>query len=160
MDDYLGKHISGICGFSIGKNDGQNHCAHFVSHALGYDFDETCKNFTFADKQLEEKGATLRVERLFNRALRKGLWSDRPAIATSCLIFVTLESNVRTVGELLSMGNHPRKHVGLYVAGRIWNYSNGQRKVVADGEAEFLRKFTHAYRTPNQTVQFYYAELI
>jgi hypothetical protein len=160
MNDFLGKHISAICPFSIGKDDHQNHCAHFVSHALGYDFDETCKNFTYVDKQREEKGATLRVERLFNRALRKGVWDDRPATATSCLIFVTLDSNVRTIGEVLAMGNQPRKHVGVYINGQIWNYSNSQRKVVVDGEAHFLTKFTHAYRTPDRTVEFYYAELI
>ncbi len=160
MSPYLGKHISDICPFSIGKDNNQNHCAHFVSHMMGYEFDETCKNFTFADKQREESGATLRVERLFNRAPRKGLWADRPAIATSCLIFVTLDSNVRAVGEQLAMGNQPRKHVGIYVGGQVWNYSNTQRKVVADGEAGFISKFQGAYRTPGQTVEFYYAEFI
>ena len=32
----LNKHISHLCPFSIGTLNGQSHCAHFVSHVMGY----------------------------------------------------------------------------------------------------------------------------
>ena len=59
LSSFKGKNIGKICSFSIGKDDTRNHCAHFVSHVLGYDFAETCKNFTHTDKQNSSQGATL-----------------------------------------------------------------------------------------------------
>ena len=35
IETYLNKPISQICPFSIGLNNNQNHCAHFVSRNLG-----------------------------------------------------------------------------------------------------------------------------
>lgn len=68
LDPFLDKSINELCPFSIGKDNSQNHCAHFVSHVMGYDFAETCKNFTTKDKQTtgSDKGATLRVNVIFN----------------------------------------------------------------------------------------------
>lgn len=45
----LNKNISALCPFSIARNSAQNHCAHYVSHMMGYEFPgPTCKNFTRA----------------------------------------------------------------------------------------------------------------
>lgn len=157
----LNKHISHLCPFSIGKNDGQNHCAHFVSHAMGYELaGPTCKNFTWADKQKPEKGATLRVDDLFKASKGTALLSAKPAAITECIIFVTLASNMRDVGGMLQMGNHPRKHVGILSQGKVWNYSNTQKKVVADSLDSFKAKFSNAYRTSGTTVEFYYGKLL
>ncbi len=57
----LNKSIEALCPFSIGKNRSQNHCAHYVSHIMGYEFTGvTCKNFTWTDKQKSAKGATIK----------------------------------------------------------------------------------------------------
>lgn len=110
----LSKHISYLCSFSIGKNNRQNHCAHYVSHVMGYELTgPTCKNFTWDDKQKNDKGATIRVNDLFRKSPEKGLLANKPAALKECLIFVTLSSNVKDVDGEFVMGNHPRKHIGM-----------------------------------------------
>jgi hypothetical protein len=42
LNKFLGKNIDAICGNDyVDPHD--NHCAHFVSHALGYDFGYPCR---------------------------------------------------------------------------------------------------------------------
>lgn len=157
----LNKNISSLCPFSIGNNSSQNHCAHYVSHIMGYEFaGATCKNFTWADKQKPESGATIRVDDLFKKCPETGLLTNKPAALTECLIFVTLASNVAKVGTRLTMGNNPRKHVGILTQGKVWNYSNTTNKVVSDLLASFTNKFSHAYKTSGTTVEFYYGKFI
>ncbi len=157
----LSKSIDAFCPFSIGKNRSQNHCAHYVSHIMGYEFTgPTCKNFTWADKQKPAKGATIRVDDLFKRSLNVDLLANKPAELTECLIFVTLDSNVKKVGNKLVMGNHPRKHIGILYQGKVWNYSNTNNRVVSDLLAIFITKFTNAYKTPSSNVEFYYGKFI
>lgn len=128
---------------------------------MGYELPgPTCKNFTWADKQKSEKGATLRVDDLFKASKETGLLKDKPAAQTECLIFVSLASNMRKVGNKLVMGNHPRKHIGILSQGKVWNYSNTNRKVVADQLAVFESKFTAAYATSGTTVEFYYGKFL
>lgn len=157
----LNKSIDKLCPFSIGKNRSQNHCAHFVSHIMGYEFTgATCKNFTWDDKQKPEKGATIRVDDLFKRSLNVDLLVNKPIALTECLIFVTLDSNVKKVGNKLVMGNHPRKHIGILHQRKVWNYSNTNNKVVSDLLPIFITKFTNAYKSPNSNVEFYYGKFI
>ncbi len=157
----LGKKIMNYCAFSIGKNNSENHCAHYVSHIMDYELaGATCKNATWADKQKSEKGATIRVNDLFSASPEKGLLSNKPAAVVECLIFVTLASNVKSVGKNLVMETHPRKHVGILSQGRVWNYSNTQNMVVADLLPVFKAKFSNAYKTTGTTVEFYYGKLI
>ena len=76
----LSKSIDALCPFSIGKNRSQNHCAHYVSHIMGYEFTgPTCKNFTWGDKQKTARGATIRVADLFKRSLKVDLLANKPA---------------------------------------------------------------------------------
>lgn len=159
LSPFLGKNIGQICSFSIAKDNSKNHGAHFVSHVLGYDFAETCKNFTLKDKQASGNGATIRVEMIFNSCTQKGPWAARPVNLTSCLIFVTVSSNVIVSAGLIRMLTGPQKHVGIFAAGQIWNYSNTQTKVVADAERTFIEKFTRFYKTAGQTVEFFYGSL-
>jgi hypothetical protein len=43
----LNKKISDLCPFSIAKKTSENHCAHYVSHMMGYELPgATCKNST------------------------------------------------------------------------------------------------------------------
>jgi len=160
LTPFTGKKIGEICSFSLGKNNTQNHCAHFVSHVMEYEFSETCKNFTFTDKQAAGKGATIRVERLFNVSPEIDIWTKRPLTLMACLIFVTISSNVRQHGSQLIMGDNPRKHVGIYNNGTVWNYSNTHNKVMADPEKLFIDKFKHSYRTAGQTVEFFYGRFL
>lgn len=157
----LGKSIGHLCPFSLGKINNQNHCAHYVSHMMGYEFSgPTCKNFTWADKQKDAKGATIRVDDIFKNCTTTGLLSAKPASLTECLIFVTLASNITTVGSKLVMGNNPKKHIGILSKGNIWNYSNTNNKVVSDLSSSFVAKFTRAYQTTGTTVEFYYGNFI
>ena len=157
----LNRHISHLCPFTIGKNNGQNHCAHFVSHIMGYEFPgPTCKNFTWADKQKNDKGATIRVDDIFKNSTETKLLSNKPAYLTECLIFVTLSSNVKKIGAKLVMGNQPKKHIGILSKGKVWNYSNSNNMVVADLLESFKNKFSNAYKTNGTAVEFYYGKFI
>lgn len=157
----LNKSIDVLCPFSIGKNRSQNHCAHYVSHIMGYEFaGPTCKNFTWADKQKPAKGATIRVDDLFKLSLNVDLLANKPTTLTECLIFVTLDSNVKKISNKLVMGNHPRKHIGILYQGNVWNYSNTNNRVVSDLLATFITKFTNAYKTSGSNVEFYYGRFI
>jgi len=157
----LNKDISALCPFSIGKNRSQNHCAHYVSHMMSYELaGPTCKNFTWADKQKPAKGATIRVDDLFSKSAETGLLTNKPAALIECLIFVTLDSNVKKVGNKLVMGNHPRKHIGILSQGKVWNYSNTNNRVVSDLLAFFKSKFSNAYKTTESNVEFYYGKFL
>lgn len=58
------------------------------------------------------------------------------------MIFVLSARNV--VGD--RMQNVPQKHVGIYFGGQVYNFSNGQHKVVADASVDaFHQKFKRAY---------------
>ncbi len=161
ISSYRGKHISHLCPFSLGTNNGQNHCAHFVSHVMGYELPgPTCKNFTWVDKQKQEKGATIRVDDLFKNSREVGRLADKPASITECLVFVTLASNVTNLANRLVMGNHPRKHIGNLYQGNVWNYSNTGKAVVTDTLANFQNKFSAAYKTNGTTVEFYYGKFL
>lgn len=160
LNGFLGKTMSQICPFSIGKNKAQNHCAHFVSHVMQYDVAETCKNFTLADKQAPGVGATLRVDRIFNASTSVGAWNSRPPTFRTGLIFVTISGNVRRSGPRYMLGDNPKKHIGIFVNGVVWHYGNSQDKVFADPEILFINKFTHAYRTAGQSVEFFYGAFL
>lgn len=157
----LGMNISKICPFSIAKNNSENHCAHYVSHIMGYELPgATCKNTTWADKQKPAKGATIRVNDLFSATPTTDLLANKPAALTECLIFVTLSSNIKKAGCALEMGTHPKKHIGILSQGKVWNYSNTHNKVAADILALFQANFSNAYKTTGNTVEFYYGKFI
>lgn len=161
LNRSLNMHIGKICPFKLGKDNTQNHCAHYVSHMMGYELaGSTCKNFTWAEKSKVEKGATIRVDDVFKSSPDTGLLKDKPITMTECLIFVTIASNMQKVGSKLVMQNHPRKHIGILYQGKVWNYSNTNKKVVADLLESFKTKFTNAYKTTGTTVEFYYGKFI
>ncbi|MCW7538400.1 hypothetical protein OOT46_11170 [Aquabacterium sp. A7-Y] len=160
LNEVLGKHISHLCPFSLGQMNGENHCAHFVSHMLGYEFAETCKNLKFTDKKRSERGATIRVNSLFNAASHTGQWDDKPLHLSSCLLYVTLSSNITQAGHRIMMGTQRQKHIGIFIDGRVWHYSNLSDKITVDPLPDFVRKFTHAYRTAGSTVQFFYGDFL
>lgn len=135
---YVGKPIADICsnGFS---SSSQNHCAHFVSHALDIQIGMLCGDMAWATKKT---GASIRCDELFNGLSTTGSWDDKPAVDDGLLIFVLSARNVLN-GMML---NVPQKHVGIHYSGQVFNFSNGQHKVVVDPSVEaFHNKFKHSY---------------
>ena len=143
LNAFVGKPIGEICpnGFD---NDADNHCAHFVSHVLGYQFGVTCLTMSHG----QQPGANIRVQEIFPRCLTVGTWDSRPSTLTSCLVFITRASNVNLATKV--MNNVPRKHIGIFVGGSIWHYSNSQHKVVR----QTPEQFSHHY-TPPDNAMFY-----
>lgn len=131
---YLGKPIADICqnGYT-GVHD--NHCAHFVSHALGYQSGVTCRMMGTG----KGPAATLRVQDLFAKCRSAGAWSLRPASLTPCLVFITRAANVNLSSKVMT--NVPRKHVGIFTDGFVWHYSNSQQRVVRQTPAQFAQHY-------------------
>lgn len=134
LDGYVGKSIGEICrnGYT---SSADNHCAHFVAHVLSYHFGVTCQLMGNG----KELGASLRVQEIFPKCPSVGVWSLRPASLQACLVFVLRASNVNLAGKLMS--NVPRKHVGIFMRGFIWHYSNSQGKVVKQTPSQFARHY-------------------
>jgi hypothetical protein len=141
LNGFLGKHINKICGNGFASDD-DNHCAHFVSHALGLQFGITCATMTSGKKP----GASIRVQELFPRCRTVGTWSSRPELTTTCLVFITNAGNVDVAKK--TMVNVPRKHVGIFVKDAIWHYSNSQEKVVKQSPEQF----SHHYKAPDNAM--------
>jgi hypothetical protein len=141
LNAYLGKNISQICGNGY-ADPNDNHCAHFVCHALGYQFGFTCRNM----KSGHGTPANIRVQEVFPHCASVGTWASRPASLNSCLVFITAASNVHLTSK--TMDNVPRKHVGIFLQGNIWHYSNSNHKVVKQTPQEF----SHHYPAPSNAM--------
>ena len=104
LTGYVGKGIADICsnGFA---DPHQNHCAHFVSHALGIKLGMLCGDMKHSTKH---SGASLRVDEIFNQLSRRGTWENVPPNSDGALIFVVSAKAVH--GN--RMINIPQKHVG------------------------------------------------
>ena len=141
LNSYVGKKIDVVCDSDYERDD-DNHCAHFVSHVMGFTFGHTCKHETGKG----EKGYCVRVHEVFTQCPTVGRWADRTANA--CLVFVILgAANVDLATK--TMANIRRKHIGIYLNGTIWHYSNTQDKVVT----QTPEAFSHHY--PGDTAMFY-----
>jgi hypothetical protein len=130
----LGKSIAQICarGFT-GANE--NHCAHFVSHVLGFEFGLTCGDM----QQGTGPKASIRVHQVFHRCAAVGKWEDLKAL-NQCLVFITAAGNVHLSSK--TMDNVPRKHVGILTDGLIFHYSNSQQKVVNQTPDQFKTHYS------------------
>lgn len=132
LDAYRGKHIRDVCGNAY-VDDDDNHCAHFVSHVMGFGFGTTCRSMGNGSSP----GACIRVQQLFTMCPSVGEWET--LASTSCLVFVTNRPNVDV--RRRRMDNVPRKHVGIYRAGTIWHYSNRLTRVVTQTPSEFVHHY-------------------
>jgi hypothetical protein len=141
LNAFVGKNISEICSLGY-ANPNDNHCAHFVCHALNYQFGFTCRNMIGGSGT----GASIRVQEVFARSGRVGTWASRPANLTSCLIFITRPSNVNLANK--TMQNVPRKHVGIFLSDSIWHYSNSRHHVVN----QTSQQFSGHYPTPDNAM--------
>jgi hypothetical protein len=149
LDGYVGQGIGDICGNHFDSPE-QNHCAHFVSHALEIQLGTLCGDMAYATRHT---GATIRCDELYNRLPRRGDWANAPAATDGCLLFVTLTSNM--VGT--QMGNAPRKHVGIVFGGCVYNFGNSGHAVRREPTVDaFKSRMGHAYGGMDQ-VSFFYA---
>jgi len=147
LNKFLEKNISDICTNGYTKAE-DNHCAHFVGHVLEYTFGYTCKAATNG----KGSAANLRVHEVFGRCPAVGRWDDRPADLKTCLAFVTAKSNVQVANKL--MANVPKKHIGIFIDGTIWHYSNANHKVMKQDPDEF----SHHYSGPD--IELFYGKMI
>ncbi|HLJ89275.1 MAG TPA: hypothetical protein VKZ53_20820 [Candidatus Angelobacter sp.] len=147
LDTFLGKPIKDIC--TVGYDDGaQNHCAHFVSHALEIKNGILCGDMKFDTRH---QGTTIKVHELFNSLSQRGPWEESPKGASSLLVFVTSAKNVSNN----RMSNVPQKHVGIYLNGGVYNYSNTRHQVVLDASLDiFHDKFKKTYH--GKDISLYY----
>lgn len=133
-DLYLGNHVSSFCPNSY-HDDDKNHCAHFVSHVMGFNFGYTCIKQTGKGNG----GANIRVQELFARCSDVGMWEDKPSTLLNCLAFVTDKKNVDVDNG--TMDNIPKKHVGIFHKGHIYHYSNSKNMVVSQTVEQFGRHY-------------------
>lgn len=133
---YLGKHISEICKNDY-HNDADNHCAHFVSHALGFRYGFKCRDMT--GKGHASTSANIRVHEIFARCRSVGEWSTKPADMRLCLAFVTSAANVNLSEK--RMRNHPKKHIGVFLNGKIFHYSNSRNRVVEQSPLLYAKHY-------------------
>jgi hypothetical protein len=137
---FLGKPIDDICGNGF-DDHGDNHCAHFVSHVLHLAFGVTCKGLTGGS----QAAANVRVQEIFPECPEVGNWPP-PAGSGPVLIFVTKATNVNLATK--TMRNVPKKHIGIFENGQVFNYSNTQEKVVSQTVPAFKTAFNAAYGGP------------
>jgi hypothetical protein len=137
LNALLGKNISEICLCDL-HSSSLNHCAHFVSHVMKYQFGYTCFNQTGKGKS--EDKANIRVQEVFPKCRRVGKWADKPADLKKGLAFITHKNNVDL--ENKTMVNVPRKHIGIFIETTIWHYSNSNNKVVSQTPEQFSNHYS------------------
>jgi hypothetical protein len=143
LQGYLGKHIADIC--TIGyTSDSDNHCAHFVSHVLGFQFGATCRTM----RRGTGTPGSIRVHEVFARCLSVGPWDQLPVPLFWGLVFITNARNVTLAKK--TMQNVPRKHIGIFYGGMrtIYHYSNSRRQVVS----QTPEQFSHHYPAPDNAM--------
>lgn len=143
LQALLGQHISKICPCGYSANS-DNHCAHFVSHVVGFNFGATCSGMTGKSGA----SASIRVHEIFSRCSAVGAWNSLTPTNFCGLVFITNASNVNLSTK--TMINVPRKHVGIFlgVVPQIWHYSNSKQRVVR----QTAQEFSHHYGSPDNAM--------
>lgn len=152
LDAFVGKSVVDICAFGFGSvGDDHNHCAHFVGHALR----ATSLNGTTCDSLLPkgmgkkhpmygQRGVLVRVHQLYATVTGKTKVDvAAPVAPESGLIFVSKTTNFSDGVE--SMGNIPKKHVGIVNGGNVYHYGNTADAVRKDSLSAFITRMTNAY---------------
>lgn len=149
LDAYVGKEITEICPVGYAAR-GDNHCAHFASHALELRYGFCCTGMKHGQP---EQGASIRCDELYNGLRETGPWDDTRAAQDGILIFITVNSNM----DGNTMKSAARKHVGIVFGGKVYNYGNTEDKVRAEPTVDsFKSRMGRAYGGING-VSFFYA---
>jgi hypothetical protein len=152
LDGYLGRDIAALCphGFT---DSSLNHCAHFVCHVLNLKIGVTSCRVMGKQPQADRIGVGIRVHEVFAACPEVGLFSGCSAdrLAAGVLVFVTSPQAVNLGTQ--TMGNVPRKHIGIAINDTIWHYSNTQDKVVTATSQQFRRHYS------SQTNELYFGLL-
>lgn len=139
LDSYVGQHISAICLNGYADN-GDNHCAHFVNHVLNLSFGVTCRGLVAKTAQ-RAPGANVRVHETFDRCANVRELLECPT-SIEALIFVSARQNfVHQRNGTVTLNNVPKKHIGLFLDGVVWHYSNSRRQVVKQILMDFIRHY-------------------
>ncbi len=137
LEAFVGKDVKDICGNGF-DDSSLNHCAHFVSHAMGLTFSFNCAQMTGG----HQAPANIRVHEVFAQCPRVGTWNKADPNQMQ-LIFVTRKDVVNVATK--TMQNIPQKHIGVYSNGYVYNYSNTNDKVVKQTVADFFARFQAIY---------------
>jgi len=139
LNSFVGKSMSEICpsGYADTSN---NHCAHFVGHALDITVGLTCHGMTSGKKRKGE-AASLRVHEIFAACPSVAEYADT-MVGKRGLMFVSGPSNFETKHGKTTLRNVPKKHIGVFLSGTIWHYSNSRNKVVTQTPAQFIKHYS------------------
>ncbi len=140
VKNSVGKPIDKICPNNF-HSYSSNHCAHYVSHMLKLSHSFNCKDY----KGGKSEGANIRVQEIFPECPKVGKFEDIPN-GNPHLVFITRKNNVDLANK--TMRNVPKKHVGIYIEGSIYHYSNSRERVIIQKPADFKRVFEKAYQQP------------
>ncbi len=107
LNSWLAKSMTDIC-LNGYDNRSDNHCAHFVGHAMNLHFGYTCRQHRGGNNA----GANLRVHEIFAQCPNKREILQTGASLTG-LVFVSASTNFVTRGGSTTLRNVPRKHIGI-----------------------------------------------
>lgn len=105
---------------------------------MGFGFGATCRMMSSG----KQPGANIRVQELFASCPQVGTWDSRPAGVTTGLVFVTDAKNVDVALKVIN--NVPKKHIGIFINGTIWHYSNSKSQVVCMPPEQFIHHYPGA----------------
>jgi hypothetical protein len=136
----------------------QNHCAHFVCHAIDLKIGRPlCGDMKFATRHT---GVTMRVNDVFNYCTVTGHFAKDGEIPDAVkgfnafFIVATIAANVFATNGMIMIHDNPKKHIGICINNKVWNFSNGHHVVVCDEMKAFFFKMRRAY---GQHTTFLYA---
>jgi hypothetical protein len=142
LDSYLGKNISQICPAGY-HSPGDNHCAHFVSHVLNLRFGLTCS----AMKGSRTPGVNIRVQEVFRNCPEAKELMECSMALPAGLIVVSDAKHFLSSPGFHEIRNVPAKHIGIYLLGNIWHYSNSGHQVVSQDMTGFIHHYSRTAKT-------------
>lgn len=134
----IGKTVEEFCGKYGSKGDDDNHCAHYVSHVLGLRIPGAALCSNVGDNtwgyENRRNGYCVRVNQIFNSCSNRMFWPEETPTG-KCFWVATIPGNILT-RDPLTIGTHRRKHIGIYMDGQVYQYSNTIDKVAVKSVAQ------------------------
>jgi hypothetical protein len=96
-------------------------------------------------------GVTMRVNDVFNYCTVTGHFVKDHEIPDAVkgfnafFVVATVAANVIDANGAIVIHDNPRKHIGICIDGKVWNFSNSRHVVVCDEIKTFFSKMGHAY---------------